>query len=348
MKQSVLMKISLLIIGFVLIISCQIETNRGCENGIDLSLKIDSIVNKHNFNGVVLVSADSMTIYSKAVGFSDLENKIRLNLNDQFVIGSISKQITAVMVLQVYEKGKLRLDDTVNQYLTEINQPWAKEVTIHQLLTHTHGIINVDKPLKFKQGTQFSYSQIGYELLAQILEKVSGCTFEKLSTEFFETYGLQNTFHPDNNTYKHLVKGYEETDNGVLEYATQSLYNYVPAGSFISNTTDLKRWNELLYSEKLFKQDILDLMRTKYATRIHPIFGTVEYGYGLLFKDGEQNVQIGALGYAPGFASACYYYPKSNIDLIVLENIAHDLNDFKQTFKVHTEIMKLIKNQTCK
>ena len=94
------------------------------------------------------------------------------------------------------------------------------------------------------------------------------------------------------------------------------------------------------------KKEILELMKTKYSTRIHPIFETVEYGYGLLFKDGEQNTQIGALGYAPGFVSACYYYPQTKLNLVILENTANNLDDFKKTFIVHTEIMELIKKRT--
>lgn len=340
------MKFTLLILTFSLLISCQTNTQRKQDEYSDLSVKIDSIIGKQNFNGVILVSADSATIYSKAVGFSNLENKTKLNLNDQFVVGSISKQITAVLILREYEKGKIRLDETIDQYLTEIIQPWTKKVTIHQLLTHTHGIIDLNKPLEFKQGSKFHYSQLGYELLAQILQKTTGLTFENLSTELFEEFGLSNTFHPNKKKHKHLVKGYEETENGILKFTNNSLYNYVPAGSFISNATDLKKWNVLLYSGKLVNQKTLNLMKTKYATRIHPIFGTIEYGYGLLFKNGEQDVQIGALGYAPGFVSACYYYPKTNMNLIVLENTANNLDDFKQTFKVHTEIMELIKKRT--
>ena len=86
-------------------------------------------------------------------------------------------------------------------------------------------------------------------------------------------------------------------------------------------------------------------MKARYATRIHPIFETVEYGYGLLFKDGEQDIQIGALGYAPGFVSACYYYPQTGLNLVILGNTATNLNDFQKTFLVHTKIMELLKNE---
>lgn len=340
------MKFSLIVIAFFLLVSCQNNIQEKQDYDSDLSLKIDSIINEQKFNGVILVSADSIDIYSKAIGFSDLENETNLDINDQFVIGSISKQITTVLVLREYEQGNLELEDPIGKYLTQIEQPWTKEVTIHHLLTHTHGIVDLDKALEFEQGSQFHYSQLGYELLAQILEKVTQKSFEHLSSELFENYGFKNTFHPDNKKYGHLVKGYEENENGILVFTTNSLDNYVPAGSFISNAADLKKWNENLYSGKLVKKETLKLMTTKYATRIHPIFETVEYGYGLLFKDGEQDIQIGALGYAPGFVSACYYYPQTNLNLVILENTANNLYDFKKTFIVHTEIMKLIKKRT--
>ncbi len=337
------MKISLIILNLIFLNAFQTFGQGEQNNYAELTPKIDSIINVHNFNGVISLFSDTVNIYSKAVGYSDLKNKTRLNLNDQFVIGSISKQITTVLILREYEKGKIGLSDTIGKYLTEIKQPWVREITVHQLLTHTHGIVDVDKSLQFKPGAQFQYSQLGYELLAQILESVSGKSFEELSTELFGQFGLKNTFHPNNNKYENLVKSYEENENGVLEYAEHSLENYAAAGSFISNAQDLIRWNVLLHSEKLVRKETLELMKVKYAARIHPIFGTVEYGYGLIFKDGEQNIQIGALGYAPGFVSASYYHPQTNLNLVILENTAKKLHDFRQTFSVHTEIMELIK-----
>jgi D-alanyl-D-alanine carboxypeptidase len=337
------MKFSIIILSFILLTSFKTIAQNKKDN--ELTSKIDSILDNNNFNGVVLLTENSKKIYSRSAGFSDLENKIVIKFNDQFVIGSISKQITAILVLREYEKGKIKLDDKINQYLTEINQPWSREVTIHQLLTHTHGIVALDKPLEFQQGTQFHYSQLGYELLAQILEKIANQKFEKIATEFFKYYGLKNTFHPNSKKYNHLVKGYEENENKIFEFASNSLDNYVAAGAFISNAEDLNKWNQLLYSGKLVKIGTLKLMETKYATRIHPVFEKVDYGYGLLFQDGEQNIQIGALGYAAGFASACYFYPQKTMSLIVLENTAKNLDNFKLTFKVHAELMELIKNR---
>lgn len=337
------MKNVLIILVSILAASCQNAKPKENKEYADLIKKIDSISVNNGFNGVILVTKDTTNIYSKAFGYSDLENKTLMNMENLFVIGSISKQITAVLVLREYEKGNLKLDDKISQYLSDIKQAWANEVTMHHLLTHTHGIVDLDKPLEFEIGSQFHYSQLGFELLAQILEQISGKTFNELSAELFTEYGLKNTFHPDNNNYKNLVKGYVESENGELKYCTNSLQNYVPAGSFISNAEDLNKWNELLHSGKLVNEKTLGLMETRYATRLHPIFDKIEYGYGLLFKDGENNTQIGAFGYAPGFVSTCYYYPQTNMNLIVLENTARKLNNFKETFRVHTELMELMK-----
>lgn len=340
-----LLRYSILIFNLFLLISCDNNQQKIQGDIWRLTSKIDSIVSKYQFNGNILISNDTNILYSKTIGFSDIENQVIMNLDNQFVIGSISKQITAVLVLREYEKGKIGLNDTIDQYLNKVNQAWVKKVTIHHLLTHTHGIVNINSPLEFKPGSRFQYSQLGYDLLAQILETVSGKTFQKLSTELFKQCEMRSTFHPDNKAYRHLVKAYQENENGILELAENSLYNYAAAGSFISTVKDLTKWNQLLHSEKLVKKETLELMKTRYATRVHPIFETIEYGYGLLFKDGEENTKIGALGYAPGFVSSCYFYPKTNLNLVILENTAKSLDDFRRTFAVHTEIMDLIKNE---
>ena len=132
------MKISLLILTFALLTSCKKNGQDNKKNYADLNSKIDSIISESNFNGVISVSTDSIDIYSKAVGYSDLESKTQIGFEDQFVIGSISKQITAVLILREYEKGNLALDDKINKYLKGINQPWSEKVTVHHLLTHTH------------------------------------------------------------------------------------------------------------------------------------------------------------------------------------------------------------------
>lgn len=310
-----------------------------------LQQQIDSVLQGSNFNGIILIASDSIPIFFQGYGFSNLEQQTPLQKTDQFVIGSISKQITAVLVMQAYEAGALDLHDPISRYLSELDQTWAKEVSIHHLLTHTHGIAALDQALLFEPGSQFQYSQLGYALLAQILEAQSGESFEVLATNLFESLGMKHTCHPQSKKQSHLVKGYEEDEQGNLLYASNSLENYAAAGGFIATAEDLWIWNRHLHASQVVSAQSLALMKTKYASRIHPIFDTIDYGYGLLFKDGAQSQEIGALGYAPGFASASYYYPQLDWHLVVLENTAYNLSDFKQTFKVHTALMQLMRKR---
>ncbi|WP_341228190.1 serine hydrolase domain-containing protein [uncultured Arcticibacterium sp.] len=337
------MKKVLVLLSFSLII-----TFYGCiKSKPALAEEVELIVNNSEFNGVVLISQNNEQSLLKAKGFADIEKRVPLKTSDLFVIGSISKQITAVLILKEFEKGSITLHDPISKYL-KLAQPWSNTITIHHLLTHTHGIVDVNQDLAFEVGSQFQYSQLGYELLANILEKVKGQSFQEISTAFFRENGLMKTFHPADTTYSDLVKGYIQNSDSTFTFETTSLENYVPAGALISNVEDLQLWNKLLYSGVLVNFETLELMKTRYATREHPIFGKVEYGYGLLFKDGQANVEVGAFGYAPAFVSACYYYPEIKTSIVVLENVARNLEDFKKTFAVHSEIMALAKQAALK
>ena len=118
------------------------------------------------------------------------------------------------MILREYEKGNLKLTEKISKYIPDIKKAWSKEVTLHHLLTHTHAITAIDKPLEFKLGRQFHYSQIGYGLLSKILEKIKHTSFKEIATNLFKEYKLTSTFHPDHKTYSNLVKGYEENVTG--------------------------------------------------------------------------------------------------------------------------------------
>lgn len=317
---------------------------------LNFSNQIDAVVADKKtkpFNGIILISQKGKTKYSKIHGYSDIDKKKDLKFNDQFVIGSISKQFTAVLVLREFDKRKLDLTTPIRKYLPELTQSWADTVTVHHLLTHMHGIVQLDEPTIFTVGTQYSYSQIGYDLLAKIVEKTSGKTFAELSKNLFEECGMKNTFHPDQKEYKNLVKGYTENENGKIEFETKTFQNYVAAGSFISTAEDLNIWNKVFYSGKLLKGETMKMLETKQkgAVRNHPLFGVTEYGYGITVDAKDAILQYGQTGFAPGFVSMNYYFPKTQTSVIVLENIVYDTDDLKKTFYYHTEILKIIRNE---
>lgn len=314
-----------------------------------LTKSIDSLLleNKSKpFNGVILVAKNGETEYLKISGCSDFENDTPLELKNQFVVGSVSKQFTAAVVLQEYDKGRLDLHIPIRTYLPDLSENWADTVTIHHLLTHTHGIVTLDKPTEFPVGTQYSYSQIGFDLLAKITEKTSGKPFSILSDELFKSCGMDNTFHPEMRGYSNLAKGYFERENGQLEYTDRSLDQYPAAGAFISSAEDLVLWNQDFFEGKLLKENTFRLMTTKQdkAVRDHPMFGITEYGYGITIDDKDGIVQWGQTGYAPGFASMNYYFPQIKTNVIVLENVIYDPNEIKKTFYYHMQILDIVRN----
>ncbi len=324
--------------------SCSPTTDQAApELNPSLPAAIDSMLVAEDFSGVVLIARDTTVLLQRSMGFSDLEAKEEMRPDEKFVVGSISKQLTAALVLREYEKGKMKLTDSLGTYLEGMSYGMGNQITVHHLLAHTHGIVELDQPLAFEPGAQFAYSQLGYDLLARVLEKVTGKSFRDLSTELFRDLEMNAIYHPDDPQMGTLALGYEESESGELSPASNSLRNYPAAGSFVSTAQDLLTWTHALHSGEVLQDSTLTLMKSKKATRIHPIFGELDYGYGLLYERGEENIQIGALGYAPGFVSACYYYPASHMTLVVLSNVAQNLDDFRETFRVHTEAMELVK-----
>ena len=301
---------------------------------------------KTPFNGIVFVSQNGVSKFSKVFGRPDLENSAPFKFDDQFVIGSISKQFTAVLLLKEFERGRVKLNVPIKTYLPDLNESWADTVTVHHLLTHMHGIVALDKPLSFEPGTKYAYSQIGYDLLAKITEKTSGKSFAMQSKALFKKCKMYNTFHPGIKGYQNLVPGYTENQDGKIEQEADTFENYVAAGSFISTARDLVLWNKCLHEGKLLSASTYKLMTAKQkgAVRNHPIFGVVEYGYGITVDKNDGILQLGQTGFCPGFVSMNFYFPQTKTSIIALENIVWDEDNLKKTFSYHTELLNIIRS----
>jgi len=165
-----------------------------------------------------------------------------------------------------------------------------------------------------------------------------------MSADLFAKCGMKHSFHPDKHTYKNLVNGYTEDLNGKIVLEKNSLQNYAAAGGFISSASDLALWNKNLFEGKLLAPVTLKKMtaKQKNAVRDHPVFGKTAYGYGITI-DSTNVIQYGQTGFAPGFVSMCFYFPKSKTSVVVLENIAYDTNDLKKTFYYHEQILAIVK-----
>ena len=304
--------------------------------GIDSLLALDT---SQPFNGVILVERDGHQLFYRSYGDADREYHLALHTDAQFMIGSLSKQFTAAIVLREHERGTLSIYDPIGKHLPEIRQPWKDSVRVYHLLSHTHGIRGLNSPLAFRQGSQFAYSNFGYGLLEKVLEHATGKTFSQLSTEFFHDIGLTRTSHPEAST-AYPILSYTEQKRDSLVPVRKHIGFPVAAGGFISTASDLALWNTLLHSGKVLHDSTYHMMIGHYALRKHPVFGQQDYGYGI--SSGRDSIaSIGHSGFALGNASINYYFPKSRTSLIVLENIAYGPS-LREVYGHHKRLFDLV------
>ncbi len=313
--------------------------------------RIDSLLRltaPRPFNGVVMVVRNGKTIYAKSHGFADSTRTTPLRTDHQFILGSISKQTTAVLVLQQLEKGNLSLQDPIRKYLPDLKAAWADSVTVHHLLSHTSGVVSEDKPLAFRPGTGFLYSGIlGYQLLARVAEKAGGKTYPELAAALFNACRMRNTTIPARYRKGNLAGSFTEAPGGELKpqkYQMEDVVPPTPAGGVISTARDLARWNECLHGGKLLNESTYKLMTTVYAARPHARWGDVGYGYGLQVDHGGGILEYSHSGTLVGFIGSNLYYPASGTSIVVLENVAWDFNDQPRMFYFHDQIRKLFRN----
>ncbi len=313
---------------------------------------VNTLLNKtipHSFNGVVLVAKKGKIVYFKAHGFADTARTIPLRTGHAFAIGSISKQITATLVLQQVAKGKLQLNAPVRRYLPGTTAGWPDSVTLHQLLCHSAGVQAWDKPLAFTPGSKFAYSNFGYIVLGEIAAQAAGQPFEQLASDLFHTCGMLNTFVPVKDQpdprLAGLVTGSTEQPGGAL-FAEVKPYEVVPgpSGGMIGQARDLLQWNRYLHNGKLLPDSLYQQMTTRAITRVHR-WGDMGYGYGVQVDIIGGVREISHNGYIPGFIATDIYYPGQQISIIVLENTAWDSKDMSRAFYFHDELRRMVRER---
>lgn len=288
-----------------------------------LSGRLDSLLSTKNireFSGVVLIVQNGKPLYSKSIGYANRKTKQPISLDNRFTIMSVSKQITAVMVLQEVDKGHIQLQKTLRTYLPALKDKWADSVTIHQLLNHTAGVVWYDQPLAFSPGSKLVYSNFGYALLQSLLEQVTGKTYAVLLNDLFKKTGMLNSGVPPR---AKAITGYAENEGGQLEAKTAPFPEMLQgAAGVVSTASDLVRWNEQLHGGKLLRDSTYQAMITVYQPRQHPVLGQTGGGYGLMVN--ESKSEIGHTGFLPdqGFIGINFYYPTTHSSIVVLENIA--------------------------
>src|SRR3989441_7745864 len=248
----------------------------------------DRLAEKNKAMGSLTIAKDGKVLYTRAIGYSQINPKKPLTAANRFRIGSITKMFTAAMILQLVEEGKLKLTDTLDKFFPQV--PNAKKITIVQILRHRSGIPNVKREQNsqrnvntipvtkdemlalivkatpdFEPDTKYSYSNSGYQLLGLILEKVTGKPYgEALTERITSKIGLANTYIATGNidvsknealTYMNFGDGWKP----VPETHPSILFS---AGAIVSTPNDLAKFIQALFDGKIVSKESLDQMKT--------------------------------------------------------------------------------------
>jgi len=288
---------------------------------------IDSFARKNNFNGTILISKDAKISYKKSFGFANFQFKVPNTVETKYKVASITKAFTSVLVLQLYEQGKIDLNKTIRTYLPDYKGEAGDKVKVVHLLTATSGIYNMDagttmesvlknglpqyqKPYtsdemlaKFcsgalvrEAGKEFDYNNADFIILGKIIEKISGKTFqENLSEKLLLPLGMKNTgMLAQQNVIDKLADTYFYRDDIKALVNDLPVYteNWYASGAMYSTADDLLKFTDALFAKKLLKQSTLDLMFTS---------GLGEYGYGVwVYKDYKINGKLYTIVKRPG------------------------------------------------
>ena len=310
-----------------------------------LKNQIDSVFAKYDFNGSVAVLKGKNILYQKNQGFENFKTKAKLDSNSVFAIASISKQFTAVLILLQEEEGKLSTDDLVSKYIKEFEPAEFKNITIKQLLNHTSGISDFGNGLLSKPGTQFNYSNKGFYFLGQIVEKVSGKSFDDNADVLFKKVGMTKTSTANIFQGNHFASAYTGTptkfnliENMPKRLATKDIS--IPAGGILSTVNDLNLWNQALYNGGILNPQSLTKFSQKSADRNHQILGKMDYGFGIMMNV-QKPLAYFHTGYVKGSPSLNIYYPETKTSVIILSNIANEALGKSAVFQPHKRIKEI-------
>lgn len=313
----------------------------------ELTRQLDAVVSARPFTGAVLITQGDSVLYRAVRGKA---GDRALTPQSQFIIASLSKQMTAALVLREADAGRLRLDAPLKKYLPALQAAWAGEVQLQHLLNHTSGVVALEQPLRTRPGEAFAYSNLGYELLGQAVERTSGKPFAALMAALFKRCGMRHSAAPPSGSFAELrqrfpllVPGFSEQQDGTLEQEEgRREASANPTSGILSTVEDLARWNACLHGGKLLKAATYQAMVRPAPGAKRPYrWGPLDYGYGFQVSEHDGILEFSHCGYVPGYIAMLLYYPRSQVSVAVLENTAWLPDNMDRTFQVHDALRRL-------
>lgn len=271
--------------------------------GQSKSEKINELMTAYNklgqFNGTVLVAEHGNIIYKKSFGLADMQWGIQNASDTKFLLASVSKQFTAMLILQLVDMRLVNLSGKISDYLPYYNKQLGSRISIHHLLTHTSGIPDVTNlpdfdtkyahqhfsvkelthlfdslSLDFEPGTQYQYSNSGYSVLAAIIEEVTHKSYaEVLKEQICRPLKMNSTSYSKTKTVmEKQARGYRAAP--IEGYINDGYFDNsisIGAGGIYSTIDDLWLWDQALYRNKLLSDSLKVKMFTPFKN---------SYGYG--------------------------------------------------------------------
>jgi D-alanyl-D-alanine carboxypeptidase len=299
---------------------------------------VECYVRSELFSGSVLVADSGQVLFRSAFGLANRELDIPNAHETKFRIGSITKQFTAAAILQLVERGKLKLDEPVSTYYPHAPAAW-QGITIRHLLTHTSGIpsytdppdfavrvskldltpkeiiqLTQNEPLQFEPGTQFDYNNTGYVLLGHVIESVTGQSYSQyLQHNVFRPLTMHATGYDDSVTILSLRASGYRISGGHWENASYIAMSLpFASGSLYSTIDDLLLWDRALSGGKILSISSVQAMFADYGHG---------YGFGWFVGEGHGHRLQRHGGGINGFRSTIDRYPDDGLTIIVLSNL---------------------------
>ena len=297
---------------------------------------------KGEFSGVVLAAKADKIIFSGAVGQANRQWKISNDTRTKFRICSVTKQFTAMLVMQLVEAGKINLDAPVADYLPQFRQETGRKIKVRDLLSSSSGLpvlpdefyVNEDAKmtdanfvigkylqgdLQFKPGSKFNYNNGDFVILGAIIERVSGKNYEaNLNEKILQPLGMKNSGLVKNeNVIENLANGYSFKDGKFINESFVQSQNFGSAGAMFSTTGDLLLWDKSLMSYKLLSKKFTDEMFTPSEKLGFVALGSWSYKLKL---GGAPKTIVERQGYINGFCALNLIVPEDQLAVIFLSN----------------------------
>jgi CubicO group peptidase (beta-lactamase class C family) len=331
------------------------------------SQAIDSIFtewNKADVPGCALgIIKDHELIYAKGYGLANMEYNIPNSTSSVFRIGSTSKQFTAACIVLLAEKGKLNLNDNLKSLFPDFPE-YAEKITIRHLLNHTSGIrdylgisylkglgdndfytddnvmqwlIN-QSDLNFAPGKEYLYSNSGYWLLGQIVNKVTGMDMTEFAKKaIFDPLGMDHThFHNDHTQIvKNRASGYIPDSKDAYKISMTTL-DMIGDGGIFTTINDIKKWDDAFYESNVLSSVFWSMM-TKQGILNNG--ETIDYASGLVISKYRGLKTIRHSGSFVGFKAQLLRFPEQKLSVAIFANRG-DANPARMANKVADILLK--------